>query len=260
MGKREVPMLARFCALILSLLALAVPAFADDRTISGEVFYRERIALPPGSTLHVSLVTLPAARPVASASAAIPPRGGSPLQFSLALHTGLSASARYGLVAEIRSGDGIIFKTTAPVAVSLPLTAPIGIMVSRYTAPPSAPDAPAEPPIDQALVGKTWQVTSVSGRPVVSAQPITLTIAPDLRVDGHAGCNDYFTEASLTPGRIQFSQAATTRKACSADLMAQERSFLAALAAIGAYQVEEKVLRLLDRAGIPLIGLIEAAE
>lgn len=253
-------MLVRFCALILSLLALAAPAFADDKTISGEVFYRERIALPPGSTLHVSLVALPSARPVVSASAAIPPRGGSPLQFSLAVHTDLSDSARFGLVAEIRSVDGILFKTAAPVVVSLPLTAPIGIMVSRYTAPPSAPDTAAEPPIDQALVGKTWQVSSVSGRPVVSAQPMTLTIAPDLRVDGHAGCNDYFTEASLTPGRIQFSQAATTRKACSAELMAQERTFLAALAAIGAYEVGDKVLRLLDPAGIPLIGLIQAGE
>ena len=45
-----------FAAAPLALAALPLPALAAPRTLTGTVTYRERIALPPGAVVEVSLL------------------------------------------------------------------------------------------------------------------------------------------------------------------------------------------------------------
>ena len=45
-------------AILAVFMAFAGPAFADKVSLIGDVTYRERIALPPGGSLTVSLVDL----------------------------------------------------------------------------------------------------------------------------------------------------------------------------------------------------------
>ncbi|OYX00024.1 MAG: hypothetical protein B7Z15_20620, partial [Rhizobiales bacterium 32-66-8] len=63
--------LLRLGLLLLALLTAATAAGADDLTFTGEVTYRERIALPPDAELWVTLVSMPGARPVVSAAAEV---------------------------------------------------------------------------------------------------------------------------------------------------------------------------------------------
>lgn len=252
-------MLTRLLTLMLTLMLFAGGASAQGLTLTGDVFYRERMGLPHGATLYVGLVSLPGGQPVVGAGAPVPAGGQVPLQFSLAVRSDVAKSGgTFGLVAEIRVGGAAMWRNELAVPVDLAAPAPTSILVTRTINEPAAPQP--EPQIDQTLVNTSWQVTSISGSPTIGESPLTLSIAPDLRVNGHAGCNNYFTQATVDGAKLQFALAASTRMACLPDLMTQESAFFAALAAVTSYELSENSLRLLDAAAVPLIGLVRVKE
>ncbi|MBE7732469.1 META domain-containing protein [Devosia faecipullorum] len=244
----------RLVGIIFACLFVTAPALAQGITLSGTVTYRERIALPPDAQLRISLVSLPGGAPVAGASADIPAKGQIPLAFSLNVHRQPAAGA-YGLVAEIRSGENLLFRNAQPVPLQPDLTHRVEIMVQKMPRSPT----PVPPPLP-ALTDIVWNVTSIGGRPAIGPRPPTLSIAADLRASGHGGCNNYFAETSLSETELTFGPAAATRMACEPDLMAQESAYFAALAAVTGFELEGRSLRLLDAAGIPLIGLVRSAD
>lgn len=241
--------------LAFALAMMALPALAQHVTFSGNVTYRERIALPPGAQLNVTLVELPHATPVAGASAKVPATGGAPLAFELHVRRTLRADTTYGLIAEISAGNGFYFRNPTPVAVDPASPAAINILVRSAPAPKpvSEPDMPLPP---ASLTDISWTVTSIGGRPVSGTRPITLSIGADLAVGGNGGCNNYFTEARIDGTTLSFGPAAATRMACAEEAMKQEAAYFTALAAVTSYQLDGKSLRLLDEAGVPLIGLV----
>lgn len=247
-------LLLRLVGIIFACLFIAAPALAEGITLSGTVTYRERMALPPDAQLRISLISLPGGAPIAGAVADIPAKGQVPLAFSLNLRRQPAAGA-YGLTAEIRSGANLLFRNAQPVPLTLDLTQPVEIIVQPMPISPS----PTPPPVP-ALTDIVWTVTSIGGRPAIGALPPTLSIAADLRASGHGGCNNYFAEASLSGSAISFGPAAATRMACEPDLMTQESAYFAALAAVTGFELEGTSLRLLDAAGIPLIGLVRSAD
>lgn len=250
-------MLTRLVSIIALLLLLSGAASAQGLTLTGAVTYRERVALPAGASLYIGLVTLPDGNPVLGAGSAVPAGAQPPLQFAFGIRSDLTGSSRaYGLVADIRLGNSILFRSPSPVPVDLDAASATSIVVSPY----SGPQPNVEPVIESDLIGTRWQVTSIAGTPAKGSNPITLSIASDLRVDGNAGCNDYFAQASVEGGGLQFGLPASTKKACSPDLMAQEQAFFAALAATASYELSDESMRLLDGADIPLVGLIRAKE
>lgn len=244
----------RLVQIILALMLMAVPALGQGATVSGTVTYYERIALPTNAQLRVSLVTLPGGAPIAGATATIPTRGQVPLAFTLNLHR-KPAGEQYGLMAEIRSGNRLLFANAQPVPVSPGAGQPVEIVVQSM---PRTPEPPIPPLPD--IVDITWSVTSIGGRPANAPKPLTLSIAADLRASGHSGCNNYFAEASISGKTLAFGPAAATRMACAGELMTQESDYFAALAAVASFEKDGDSLRLLDAAGIPLVGLVRLAE
>ncbi len=236
---------------IVAFLLLAAPTLAQSITIDGSVAYRERIALPDNSRLSVSLIDLPTGQSLANASTQIPTRGQPPLAFSLNIHRPIT-SGTYGLIAEINIGGQVRFRNAQPVPVDPSAGVPVEILVQSV---PSKPTPPL-PELPAGFVDALWTVTSIGGKPASSERPITLTIASDMRASGHAGCNNYFAETSIEGSTIAFGPAAATRMACTPDLMAQENAYLSALAAVTAFELGNLQLRLLDAAGVPLIGLV----
>ncbi len=236
---------------IIAFLLLAAPALAQSVTINGSVAYRERIALPESSRLSVSLVTLPTGQSLANASTEIPARGQPPLTFSLNVHRPLT-SGSYGLIAEISVGGQVLFRNSQPVRVDPSAGASVEILVQSVPSNPT----PSLPELPAGLVDALWTVTSIGGKPASSERPITLTIASDMRASGHAGCNNYFAETSIEGSSIAFGPAAATRMACAPDLMTQENAYLSALGAVTSFELDNLQLRLLDAAGVPLVGLV----
>ncbi len=247
----------RIGALLAALALLIVPTFAATVTITGTVTYRERIALPQDAGLRVTLVRLDDDKSVAGASARIPTLGQVPIAFELNVHSDVPiADGGYGLVAEISSGGRILFRN--PVPAPTDGTQPVSIVVN-FAPQPAPPSQPQVPPVPD-FIDTVWTVTSIGGRPVAGTRPLTLSIATDLRAGGSGGCNNFFTEASIEANSISFGPAAATNMACTPEILEQEAAYFAALAAVSSYENDDKGLRLLDAAGVPLIGLVRTTE
>lgn len=248
----------RLLALLVALLLTALPAWAAPDVITGTVTYRERVALPDGASLRVTLVRLDTGAPVVAASADLALPGQPPFAFTLNLRSPLEAN-EYGVVAEILRGSAVLFRSAAPTPIG-DADAPIALLIEPAQGSALLPVQPQMTAPDPTLVEQEWIVTSVGGRPVIPGSTLSLSLAADLRADGFGGCNAYFAEARVEDGEISFGPPATTRKTCSRDLEAQEAAFFAALAAISHYETEPGVLRLLDAAGVPLLGLVSSQE
>lgn len=246
--------------IVLTLLLLMVgpgaAAAAEDLTFSGDVTYRQRIALPPNAQLRVTLVTLGTdgeAKPVAGATALISTPGQVPLAFAFDVRSNVvSASGQYGLSAEILSGNIVVFRDAAPVPVDIEAIAPVTIIVHPLPVP-AEPVATLD--IMPAIFETEWAVDSIGGTPVLPTAIPTLSIAPEGRAGGHGGCNSYFAEAAFANDGLTFGPVAGTRMACAPDVMTQEAALFAALAATRAYRIDGAVLHLTDHAGTSLLEL-----
>lgn len=254
-------MLTRLLAGLCALILLVAPALAQPVTLTGTVTYYERIALPAGAQLRLQLVTLDDGRQIAAATSRITEQASPPITFTMNLRSASAATAGpLGLVAEIRAGGQLFFRNAAPTPVDLANPDGIAIVVNTASGPAPQPSTPEPPVPDPQLLGTSWTVTSIGGRPAIGPHPLTLTIDFDRRIGGNSGCNNYFSEATIEAQVISFSAAAATRMACTQDIMDQENAYFAALSAVSAYELDGESLRLLDAAGVPLIGLVRAGE
>lgn len=247
-------------AMVALLLAFAGPALAAKVTLTGDVTYRERIALPPGGTLSVSLIDLASPdKPRVSAKAPIGSPGQVPLTFTLNFDdTVIVAGHSYALVAEIAGTDAVWFRNAEPYAVDpLAPAAPILIIVNvvpRDAATVAAPEPVVAPP--PPILDITWQAESIGGAPVARGIVSSLSIASDMRAGGRGGCNSWFAQAEINAERLIFSAVAATRMACvSDDATKQEDSFFAALAATRFWRLDKDHLILLDAGGVELANL-----
>ena len=80
-------------------------------TISGEVFYRERMMLPPGAEVEVQLQDVSKADALATVMASVmfTPEGGPPYPFAIEYNTAeIDERMRYSLRATITVGEPLI--------------------------------------------------------------------------------------------------------------------------------------------------------
>jgi putative lipoprotein len=260
-----------FLGVILGVLilgaAMASPALAEPLTVTGEVTYRERIALPADAILRVQLVDIaaPADAPARiDAEGAIAAGGQVPLTFTLNFDDRVIEPGHdYALVAEISSAGAVWFRNAEPYRLD-PLLPEIPIVIiTTFTGtvvdepqPTAEPQVPAAPP---PILDVIWEAESIGGHPVIEKAETTLSIASDMRAGGRGGCNSYFAQARLDGESLRFSAVAATRMACTqADVTAQEESFFAALAATRFWRLREGKLVLLDSSGREVVVLTEA--
>lgn len=64
------------------------------------------------------------------------------------------------------------------------------------------------------------------------------------QVNGHAGCNRFFGNYTLTNGVLKIFNIGTTKKLCSEDLMTTEKNLLKALEKADAFDLSEKKFQL----------------
>lgn len=245
-------------AMVALLLAFASPALAAKVTLKGDVTYRERIALPPGGTLSVSLIDLAMPdQPRVSAKAPIASPGQVPLTFTLNFDDNvIVAGHKYGIVAEISGGDTVWFRNTEPYAIDpLAPVEPILIIVNIVPAEEAVVE-PEPAAVLPPILNVTWQAETIGGAPVARGVTSSISIASDMRAGGRGGCNSWFAQAEVTAERLVFSAVAATRMAClSEDATKQEDSFFAALAATRFWRLDNDHLILLDAGGVQLASL-----
>lgn len=237
-----------FTAAPLALAALPLPALAAPRTLSGTVTYRERIALPPGAVVEVSLldVSLADAPSRTIARTRIAARGQVPIPYRLRFNDAvIRPGHRYALRAEIRVRGQLWFTTTEHHAALVP-DASGEIVVQRVA---------ASPPAETVGPAGSWLIERLSGRPLPAGIRATLKIEPDGRVSAHSGCNGMGGQATIQGQRISFGPLVGTLMACPEPRMQVERRFREALEATRSWRIERGALVLLSGRGARLVVL-----
>ena len=258
-----------FCGLILVLAACGQDQSAAPQTpsgeaptvavIEGEVFYRERIMLPPGAELEVQLEDISRADALASVITTVTYTldGGPPYAYRLEYDPSrIDERMRYALRARITREGKLLFTNTEYID---PFSGnPVEIMVHGMARAPAAeaPEAPPqtpEPETTPAASGAiTWILQTLEGEAApagADGKPIDLQMdAAEQRAAGFSGCNRYTggfssdgVSAHGTP--IKFGPMAGTLMACpdGGDL---ERRYLQALARVDNYRMEGETLTL----------------
>jgi putative lipoprotein len=238
----------------LALLFAATPTFAAKIGLTGEVTYRERIALPDSAILKIELVDLALPdRPRVTVSA---PTGAGqvPLGFTLTFEDSMILPQHeYALNAEIVADD-IRFRNVEPFRVTpLAQTEPILIIAQSLAQPEEPSTEPVTENEDLAILNVTWEATIVGEAPVPPGVDISLLIEADMRAGGVGGCNSYFSQATVTEDSLTFGELARTQRSCGYDRNMLEVGFFDALRATALWTVDNDTLTLLDSAGKPTV-------
>ena len=110
------------------------------------------------------------------------------------------------------------------------------------------------------LEGVTWVITAYDNGRQALVSPLTdseLTITfANGTARGSSGCNTFRAAYSAGENDLTFGPVATTRRACAAVLMAQEREFLAAMAATARGTLDGDTLKLARATGELLVSAV----
>ena len=257
-------MLLRLGAVLATLVAHLVPGYAAERTVTftGEVTYRERIALPPDAGLRVTLMSLSGTEPspVAGATATIAAPGQVPLQFALNVRSDvLSDDGRYGLRAEIlsRRHRAVPQRRPAPVDPAAPQPGADHRQSRTAHAGLRGPSRPGRTrcqrgPVRHHLAGaQHCRGRRDRGNPSCRS-PSPPTAAPAAM----AAATITSPRPAFDGPALTFGPVAGTRMACAPDVMAQEAAFFSALSQTARYEIEAETLYLLDADGNQLLRLV----
>jgi putative lipoprotein len=203
--------------------------------IEGNVWYRERMLLPPDS--EVSIILEDVARMDVSAEliavTRFKPQGGPPYSFTLAYDPAkIHEKGRYALRARIEANGRLIFTSTEHIpAFDRDPDKPVKILVSQVSSTKTKGNAPQSKP-NASLTDTYWKLIELRGEPAAlgaGERALHMVLNTEgSRVRGFSGCNTFTGTYKVEEDHYQFSQMASTGRACLHGLE-QEQQFLSAL-------------------------------
>ncbi|MBK0328347.1 META domain-containing protein [Rhodobacteraceae bacterium F11138] len=215
-------------AALCAICALTSPSIAQadaDRTVtvSGQISYRQKIALVPDSTVTVSLRDISRAdAPSRIMARASFPGQQVPIPFSLTVVNDLfDPRHSYALSASITGVDGRLHWITDTVhAVDVKqASTDFGTLFLTQV---SGTDTVG----GNLLTGGEWRVQDIDGHGVIDIAQTTISFERDGRVSGSGGCNRYTGSYEQADDTLTFGPVAVTRKACVPAVARQEDAFL----------------------------------
>lgn len=248
-------------------------------SIHGSLFYRERMALPPDATAHISLIDISRADAPAVTLSNIVLTGANrtPLPFSIYYRKAdISPRHTYAIHAEIKVNGERMFMNTdsyrvlspgAPASVDILLhrmmspvapTAAAETATSASTAPVPAPAAtanataiaaPAAEAATASLQNTYWKLTALEGKAVAvyDNQPEPhLVLLDDGKNAGSDGCNRFFGTYTTTGDTIAFGPGGSTMMACPQGAQ-QSAAYLATLHKATGFRLHGDKLELLAK-------------
>jgi uncharacterized lipoprotein YbaY/heat shock protein HslJ len=235
----------RYWLALGTLALLTFPGVAAAQTsarVTGEVLYRERIALPPSAIVTVRLedVSLADAPAVLIAEQRIEPMGkGPPYPFELAYDPAkIDERFSYAVRAEITDGDKLLFTTTEryPVITQGNPTSGIQVVVKSVAAAPAA-SLPGE------MLDRDWNLVSLQRAPGdvenTTGTGVTIRFSADGSASGSGGCNTFNTTYTAGDNRsLSFSPIASTRRACEQAVMTLESQYFETLQSVTNYLMD----------------------
>lgn len=229
-------------ATLVAIAWMAPPAASG--LVSGELFYRERVALPPDAVAEVSLLDVTRTdRPgELIAAVQIRPRQQVPIPFQIHFaDPEIDPRRAYALRASIVAKGRLRF-VAANLMPVLTHGHPERVRIELTAV--SAGQAGA-----QELLHRTWLAEAFFGRSVPEGIQSRLSIGAEGEMVGWGGCNVIRGPVQVDGSSLAFGALATTRKMCSPAVMEQEARFLRALERTRAFRVEGHRLALVGADG-----------
>lgn len=242
-----------FVPLVVGILAAPEMSVAAEKTIRGEVIYRERIALPPSAVLSVQLadVSLADAPAKIIGGQNVKPSGQVPISFEIRFDPSvIRPRLTYALQARITVDDKLLFISDVRHQVD-PLTdVPQTIMLKMVT-PSTEPTA--------SVVGQLWLVDYVDGIGAITAPQATFRVSEAGKAGGNGPCNSYFATAKVDGQTIAISDVGSTYKACAPEVMAEEKALFDALTKAASYKIDAGKLTIADKDGREILRFSAAS-
>lgn len=246
---------AAAAALSLGLAGCAT-APAPDAQVSGTVFARERLYLPPDAYFEAALVdvTDDGAPPLVLARQRLDPAG--PLPYALRIpyrQAQIQPQGRYEVRAAVRWRGRLLLDTPGvhPVLWT-PLSRHADVQLAL--APQGAASAAAAVPLQQTY----WRLEEIVGGEAVDA-PAPGASAAHLvlqrgaqRASGAGGCNRFIARYAQQGGALRLSGFEASLRLCLAGGRS-EMAYLERLAAVAAFHQQGRALELRDEDGKPLL-------
>jgi uncharacterized lipoprotein YbaY/heat shock protein HslJ len=109
------------------------------------------------------------------------------------------------------------------------------------------PEKSCTPPVDEPLANTYWKLLEVGDNPVTTPEgqkeAHMILSAEDSRVNGNAGCNNFFGSWESDGEKVTFGQMGSTMMACQHG-MDTEQAFLAALGEANRHQISGLIMEL----------------
>ena len=217
-------------------------------TITGSVWYRERMMVPPDAEVSVSLEDVSRMDVSAKviATTGFIAQGGPPLDFILEYDpTKLNDKGRYGLRVRIEAGGRLMFINTEHIpAFENDAKSPVKIMVSRAGGIRKSGENQSLKP-NAGLTNTYWKLIELDGQPVLlgaNQKELHMVLTSEgNKVSGFSGCNRFMGGYEQNEDQLQFGQLASTMMACM-ETMEQEKLFLGALARAKSFNISGESL------------------
>lgn len=246
-------MIARCITAALCLLSAGQAAAG---TVTGSLYYLERIALPPDAVLEVVVadVSLADAPAKTLGRTTMAPAGQAPIAFQVHYDdSAVQSSHRYAVRATIRVAGGLLYATTQ----NHPVLTGGGTANAGRLKLERVPESNAAP--DRSVEGTYWKLKTLGDTAITFEGPgrepsVTLHSA-DHRAAGSGGCNTFTGSYNLKPPALTFASTAATRRACVHG-METESAYYAALALVRTFSVSGDVLTLSDESGKALATFV----
>jgi putative lipoprotein len=247
-----------------SFLAIAMTGCNHSNPIAGgqsmatvkvEAFYRERMMVPPGSVLRVTLSDVSKMDVAATLISEVVREnpGAPPYRVELEYNPAeIDQRFHYAVRATLSAEGKLLFTTTEFIdafAGADDATVPVTMQrVEEARNPQSQPQA--------SLTNTYWKLMTLAGKPAsigAGGKELRLQLTEqDKRFHGFAGCNNYSGSYKTTADNgLELGQAMSTRMAC-VEGMEQEQVYLAMLSEVAAYDINGENLHLLDTNGAEL--------
>lgn len=216
---------------------------APEETITGEATYRERILLPEGATLTITLDEVSDSTTSKRLFSTKQPLSATPpYAFSLTYPTAeVSQYNKYVIYTTIHVGDELRFLGSTPFKPFADTTVPLNIMLH-------APEQITSVNPLANLENTYWKLLTIGDTTIkmVANQPqeafIQLTGTKQI-ARGFGSCNIFSGSFTTEQNNLKFGPLLSTMKACE-DTMETEQLFLAALAETRYFAINGEVMSL----------------
>ncbi|RJG45741.1 YbaY family lipoprotein [Mesorhizobium sp. DCY119] len=243
-----------FAPLVIGTLMMPLQSFAQEKSVTGEILYRERIALPPNAVVKVWLsdVSLADAPAKIIGEQTFKEPGQVPIKFEIRFDPAvIQPKHTYSLQARITVDDTIWFINDVRYRLD-PLKAEPQSMVLRMV----KRSMETEPP---PIFRTTWLAEDIEGGGVIDDAQSTLKFDPGGKISGRGACNSYFGKATIEGSTIKLGDIGSTFMACAPAIMDQEKKLFAALSKASSYRIDaDGKMFLVDAEGRDVIRFASA--